>query len=199
MAADNSVPQPTTAQQQLRAIEAFVFKMHVQLHPELAFDPVQLPFHVEQMVKTLLTTIEQGERYEHELTQDYKKLRADVDAANARAAAAERERDALMQAARDVVGEFDNAPDDYSGAWEVVPSAESLNALYALLYPSTVAAQPADGSAAEWTPKVGDRVREKESGKQGKISLVNERAQHIVVNFPDYESAGFDKDDLEPA
>lgn len=72
---------------------------------------------------------------------------ADVDAANARAAAAERERDALMQTARDVIAWDDKASGNYKGAWEIVADADKLNALNALLYPVT--AQPVDGSAAE--------------------------------------------------
>ena len=73
-----------------------------------------------------------------------KSLRRDLEAANARAAQAERERDALIKAARDVIAWDDKSSGNYKGAWEIVADADKLNALNALLYP----AQPADEGGA---------------------------------------------------
>lgn len=69
--------------------------------------------------------------------------RRDLDAANTARAQAERERDALLQAARDVIAWDDKSSGNYKGVWEIVADADKLNALNALLYPANAGTEGA--------------------------------------------------------
>lgn len=111
------------------------------------------------------------------------RLRADVDAANARAAAAERERDAaftLLTDAREAL--------DLEGVL-----GEDFNTQYLALMGTPATAQPADGSAAEWTPKIGDRVQVKETGE---FYTVKGTKEHWGVAYVLVDESGREEEDI---
>ncbi len=111
------------------------------------------------------------------------RLRADVDAANARAAAAEAERDALREKLRMWWG---SELSDFS-------SAETIVKLQGILNDNAVTAQPADGIAAEWTPKIGDRVQVRETGA---FYTVKGTKEHWGVAYVLVDESGREEEDI---
>lgn len=125
-------------------------------------------------------------------------LRAELDAANERAANAERERDAAYKALREIGDTLQDANLD-----------QGERAAYSLdTYEKWArVAIPADKSD-EWLPKLGDRVtikspfRESVNNKSGYIQAIWEdtyRPTLFRVRFDDEKWAEFDLRELKPA